>query len=240
MSRYNSKDGAPGSIKNMVGASGLGTQYPMTSLSDAKKTKDRILIESIMLFSKRGYSDVSVKDIADAVGLRAASLYNHFNSKEAIWKECLDHIEKLYMMYFKRLEETKPHCLTFEEGVASMFVELKSVVNIFTYYAFSLVLTEQFRDEDAYRIVNKLFLGYSVDYIDDRFKEYVRLGFVNEFDTRTTARFFMQTVINGITIRAQADMGREMPYDPSAVFENLERYIIQAAKLGVGAEYYED
>lgn len=40
-------------------------------------TKERILKESLTLFSEKGYSDVSVGEIAGAVGIKAPSLYKH-------------------------------------------------------------------------------------------------------------------------------------------------------------------
>ena len=37
-----------------------------------------------MLFNSKGYSATSMKDIAEAVGVKAASLYNHISSKQEI------------------------------------------------------------------------------------------------------------------------------------------------------------
>ena len=41
-------------------------------------TKERILNEALRLFSEKGYSDVYVSDIAEAVGIKAPSLYKHY------------------------------------------------------------------------------------------------------------------------------------------------------------------
>ena len=48
-------------------------------------TKGLILKEALRLFSSYGYDSVSVGQIAEAVGIRAPSLYNHFPSKRAIF-----------------------------------------------------------------------------------------------------------------------------------------------------------
>ena len=48
-------------------------------------TKQRILDKALELFSARGYDAVSVGEIAEAVGIRAPSLYNHFPGKQAIF-----------------------------------------------------------------------------------------------------------------------------------------------------------
>lgn len=49
-------------------------------------TKQRILEKSLELFSTKGYDAVSVGEIAKAVGIKAPSLYNHFPSKQAIFR----------------------------------------------------------------------------------------------------------------------------------------------------------
>ena len=50
---------------------------------------ERIVYEALVLFSKKGYSDVYVAEIASAVGIKAPSLYKHFKSKRDIFDECV-------------------------------------------------------------------------------------------------------------------------------------------------------
>ena len=58
----------------------------MTS-KPAKKTDTRlaILMNAKHLFAQHGYSGVSVRDIASACGIKAASLYHHFPDKDALY-----------------------------------------------------------------------------------------------------------------------------------------------------------
>lgn len=51
-----------------------------------------IFLSSVNLFAEHGFENVTVRDIAAANGMRAASLYNHFPSKESI----LDQIYQFY------------------------------------------------------------------------------------------------------------------------------------------------
>ena len=48
-------------------------------------TKSRILDEALTLFSEKGYANVFVSEIAERVGIKAPSLYKHFESKQAIF-----------------------------------------------------------------------------------------------------------------------------------------------------------
>jgi AcrR family transcriptional regulator len=48
--------------------------------------KDEIIKTAANLFKEKGYSAVTMRDIAKAMGIKAASLYNHINSKQDILK----------------------------------------------------------------------------------------------------------------------------------------------------------
>ncbi|MDA3897750.1 MAG: TetR/AcrR family transcriptional regulator [Desulfobacteraceae bacterium] len=49
------------------------------------KTKTGIIEKTIPLFAKSGFSGVSMRQIARAVGINAASLYHHFPDKETLY-----------------------------------------------------------------------------------------------------------------------------------------------------------
>lgn len=59
-------------------------------------TKQRIIKEALTLFAEKGYSDVYVSDIAQAVGIKAPSLYKHFKSKQEIFNAILEELKKNY------------------------------------------------------------------------------------------------------------------------------------------------
>ena len=51
---------------------------------DRSNTKQEILEAALELFSVQGYEATSISQLASAVGIRKASLYSHFESKQAI------------------------------------------------------------------------------------------------------------------------------------------------------------
>lgn len=59
-------------------------------------TKERIIYESLRLFSEKGFDGVSMREIAAAVDIKAASLYAHFKGKEAIYQAIVDTMKQRY------------------------------------------------------------------------------------------------------------------------------------------------
>ncbi len=72
---------------------------PVDNLADAtptaprrkgERTAQRILDASEQLFAEKGYSGTTLRDVAEAVGIRIPSLYNHFASKDLLYAAVLD------------------------------------------------------------------------------------------------------------------------------------------------------
>ena len=59
---------------------------------EKQKTKQRILDAALELFSTQGFEATSIAQIADAVGVRKASLYSHFDSKQDILDRLIESI----------------------------------------------------------------------------------------------------------------------------------------------------
>ena len=53
-------------------------------------TAERILDAAEALFAERGYAGTTLRDVADEVGLRIPSLYNHFESKDSLYAAVLE------------------------------------------------------------------------------------------------------------------------------------------------------
>ena len=87
-------------------------------------TKQEILEASLELFSVQGFEATSISQIADAVGIRKASLYSHFESKQ----EILDTLVK------QVLQQYESHSIfaraNWEEDAASLPVTEDAAVNM--------------------------------------------------------------------------------------------------------------
>ena len=72
--------------------------------------KERIIEESLKLFSVKGYTSTSTTDIIEAVGTSKGGFYNHFKSKAELFREMLSAARKLWRErnLYKLDEESRP------------------------------------------------------------------------------------------------------------------------------------
>lgn len=59
-------------------------------------TKKKILDVALTLFSEKGFGNVYVGQIAEGVGIKAPSLYKHYESKQDIFNAILDEMRERY------------------------------------------------------------------------------------------------------------------------------------------------
>jgi TetR/AcrR family transcriptional regulator len=60
------------------------------SASTSADTRERILDAAERLFAEQGFAATSVRDLSKAVGLTPASLYNHFEGKQALYEAVME------------------------------------------------------------------------------------------------------------------------------------------------------
>lgn len=79
--------------KDAVNMSGNndGVEQALDDKTVERTTKERIFDVSIDLFAQKGFDAVTMQEIADAVGIKKASLYYHFSSKEQILENILQY-----------------------------------------------------------------------------------------------------------------------------------------------------
>lgn len=97
-------------------------------------TKQKILNEALTLFAEKGYSAVYVGDIADAVGIKAPSLYKHYKSKQAIFDSCIEVFsERMAQVRNQlRLPDTPKADINYQTASTETIVEIAN--NLFMFY----------------------------------------------------------------------------------------------------------
>ncbi len=80
----------PDPVGDASGGAGATMSETPNPPSDASNTRDRILDVAEALFAANGFAGTAVRDIAREVELTPASLYNHFDGKQALYEAVLE------------------------------------------------------------------------------------------------------------------------------------------------------
>lgn len=70
------------------------------------ETREKILAEALTLFSQRGYSAVSIRDICKTVAIKESSVYYHFKNKQAIFDALMERFQQKAEGMMKLLENS--------------------------------------------------------------------------------------------------------------------------------------
>src|SRR3990167_4312845 len=82
-------------------------------------TRERILLEAARLFRHHGYAATTLREVADASGIKAGSIYYHFESKDQILGEVLDKGIQVVAETVRQRVDALPADATARERVAA-------------------------------------------------------------------------------------------------------------------------
>ena len=106
-------------------------------------TREKILEVALKLFSRKGFKETTIKDIAKEVGITEGAIYRHFTSKEEIINSLLKDItEELRQKLFESIESGESD----EE-------RLDNIIDALLEYAFSK--PESFRFLNLYHLLKE-------------------------------------------------------------------------------------
>lgn len=165
------------------------------------KTRERIIEEALNLFSRKGYQGTSVKNIAEAVGIRDSSLYKHFRSKEEIFSTIVEEMSRRMEKMSQALGlpgEKHMEAAAKVYGKLSVDGLLELSRKIFLFYLkdefasrFRRMLTiEQYSDKRIYEVYRKIFMVDSITYQTALFQEMMRQRVFSEGDPAAMAMNF--------------------------------------------------
>lgn len=170
-------------------------------------TKQRIFNAAAKLFAQKGYSDTTIRDIAEEVGIRGAALYNHYASKEDILNDILDLYEERSSFYQQELDELNLDEIPVEEYPLRMHFFYKPEELMFMSWAGRIVMNEQFTNPRAAELLlGKLFENYISSY--ERF-----------FETLVSRKLF-----NGDNCRIYAEILAYVSMTFMMQFQHLEMF----------------
>ena len=152
---------------------------------------------ALQLFAKDGYEAVSVRNIAEELGITKGALYRHYKNKRDIFDNI---VERMIQIDEKRAEEYQMPA----EQYASMpdsyeNTSLESIrkftieqLKFWTEDEFAskfrrMLVLEQYRNEEMAELCSQCIVAGPVDYMEDLFRELIQKGVLKEENPRQLA-----------------------------------------------------
>lgn len=198
---------------------------------DGGSTKERIMNEAAILFAYHGYTGVSVRDIASRVNIKAASIYNHFESKEALFNAILASIRRACLEYYDSLDARTSDATNFEQVLDCLFSDLHNIYDRFTFCGISLIATEQFRSQYAYEIFSGALISAGNAYAHKKLSDCIEKNWVKPFDTRGLSAIILNSITVSLQFRAHEQLDRRIPWDVGEMFASLRSFILASVEL---------
>lgn len=76
----------------------------MPKIVDHGKYKQDLLARSFECFAEKGYGQMTMRELAQSLGVSTGTLYHYFPSKEAIFEELVDHLAERDFLMVAHLE----------------------------------------------------------------------------------------------------------------------------------------
>lgn len=157
-------------------------------------TKQKILNEALTLFSEKGYSAVYVGDIADAVGIKAPSLYKHYKSKQAIFNSCIEVFsERMEQIRNKlRLPDTSKAEINYQTASIETIIEI--AINLFVFYLQDdvaakfrkMLMIERCHNPELNELFENLFMDSAVRHEEKIFSDLINAKIIKEENPHIT------------------------------------------------------
>lgn len=169
-----------------------------------ENTKDNIMYQALALFSDRGYEGVSMRDIASKVGIKAASLYNHYKSKEDIFNSIIEEMSRRYEDMVVKMQVPHGDMAT----VVNKYMQVTEddlteiAKRVFLYFLkdefaskYRRMLTiEQFRSTSAGDVFQNFFIDGAIGFESTLFKDMISKGAFIDCDSYVMALHFYSPI----------------------------------------------
>ena len=198
---------------------------------DRGNTKQEILEASLELFSVQGFEATSISQIADAVGIRKASLYSHFESKQAILDALVEEVLEQYgkhSIFARKDWEKNADSLprTSDEAAQMILGQIRYILHDPTISrARKMLVIEQFQNRSLAELQTKQNYSDVLRYFTGLVKQLIRQGVLAEEDPEIMAAQFCLPISVWINL-----CDREPDREPE-VMALVEKHIRQFFRL---------
>jgi AcrR family transcriptional regulator len=152
--------------------------------------KDQIETIATALFKERGFAATSMRDLANEVGIEAASIYSHVRSKEELLQSiCF----KMAQDFFEILENLENQELSFTQRLREVISDHVAIIT--RNVAASIVFQQEWRHLSEPYLTH--FLELRQQY-EQRIQEIIRQGAEASEFVATDAKFVTRTLLSSL------------------------------------------
>ena len=194
---------------------------------DRGNTKQEILEAALELFSVQGFEATSISQISSAVGIRKASLYSHFENKQAILDALVQEVLEQYEAHslFARADWEKDAGdlpVTPDAAVQMIQGQIRFILHDPTVSrARKMLVIEQFRNSELAKLQTKQNYSDVLQYFTGLVTQLIRQGALAEDDPEIMAAQFCLPISVWINL-----CDREPEREPE-VMELVDKHIRQ-------------
>lgn len=176
--------------------------------SDSQNTRDRIVSAAIELYSSKGYAETSLREVANEVGIKVSSIYNHFPSKEAI-------LDVVFDEYSNWMRDNSPQNEDIDDLIAGAKVEeglTADKLYDLMFFTFPEAQSERYRKMLKilhYEAINNekinAFMEYeniesSVVFMRNMFNRLIETGYLKPFNASIVSSLLYSIVLAYVTL----------------------------------------
>ncbi|MBD0382498.1 TetR/AcrR family transcriptional regulator [Paenibacillus sedimenti] len=187
--------------------------------------KIKILETAIDLFSRKGYSGVSIREITREVGIKESSLYNHFASKEEL-------LGVIFLNFRRAIGEIllPPEMLrgALKQMIAEQFLQ-QGVINFKAHIddpinarIWRIVTIEQYRDPLARSILVEDIIQRTLSFLESAFALMIEQGAVKPHPPKLLAAEYQYPLFGMIT---EYNLQKYLDQDTSAIEQSMADHI---------------
>lgn len=158
--------------------------------NENNNTKQKIQQTALDLFSQRGYSAVSIRDIGKIVGIKESTIYYHFKNKQDIFQVLLLEVQEvtsqMTFLFYNRFEKItrveEEEFVRVAHGVLEGYL-LDKHINKFI----RMLMIEQYVNEEAAMLYQNILFNAPLKQNAEVFQLMMDKGYFNQDDAKRLA-----------------------------------------------------
>ena len=193
-------------------------------MKEYSKRQFEILKKSIELISEKGIQGLTVKNLAERIGISEPALYRHFKNKFEILKALLNLFKTESEKSFEQIDVSKKSSLDKIELIYDIHI-----IKFFENPPFaSVVFSEElFKNDSELSTIVKDIMAYSIDHVTKIVEEGQKNGEINK-DVK--AKDIAIIILGSLRLLIKEWCQQDFSYDLKTGGENFKRSIIKLLK----------